>query len=512
MGIDGTIPRMLLVLAATLCTPSHLEGSVTAAGGDYVDIAFEVPANTAEIRIAHTDASDVVILDWGVWSPSGFRGWGGGLTEDIVIGVDQSSRGYLPGAIEPGTWTLVIGKALLAADGGRYVVDIACSDAQTLPVLPKAPFSPVVMSSERRWYKGDFHVHSSQSGDSGATLDENVQLAHTRGLDFINLSDHNTISQHALVAAQQPSWPVLVLRSSEITTYSGHGNGVGIHDYVDHRLGYRGRTAADIVDDVVAQGGMFIVNHPALELGNACIGCAWKHIDDLPWDKVSGLEVLTAGYLIAEGSYTPKVIEMWDMLEDQGHRLSAVGGSDDHTAGRNEGATGAAVGSPTPVVLASELSEAAIIDAVRHQHTQVLLRGPDDPFVDAKLRKRDGTLADIGDDIDGISRVELPVHVAGATTMFLELWRNGAKIQEVPVTSDDFSTVLHDEPGPGDVRYRVELTNAGARRIVVTSHFYVHAVAGSGGGCSTGGGSPGVLLAALAGWVARRRRRSTLSS
>src|SRR4029079_9607192 len=108
----------------------------------------------------------------------------------------------------------------------------------------------------------------------------------------------------------------------------------------------------------------------------------------------------------------------------------------------------------------------AIIDAVRHQHTQVLLRGPDDPFVDAKLRKRDGTLADIGDDIDGISRVELPVHVAGATTMFLELWRNGAKVQEVPVTSDDFSAVLTDEPGPGDVRYRVELTNAGARRIV----------------------------------------------
>jgi MYXO-CTERM domain-containing protein len=206
---------------------------------------------------------------------------------------------------------------------------------------------------------------------------------------------------------------------------------------------------------------------------------------------------------------TPKVIEMWDMLEDQGHRLSAVGGSDDHTAGRNEGATGAAVGSPTPVVLASELSEAAIIDAVRHQHTLVQLRGPDDPFVDAKLRKRDGTLADIGDDIDGISKVELPVHVAGASTMFLELWRNGVKIQEAPVTRDDFSAVLTDEPGAGDYRYRVELTNAGASRIVVTSHFYVHAVAGSGGGCSAGGGSPGAgaLLAALAGALARRRRR-----
>jgi uncharacterized protein (TIGR03382 family) len=71
--------------------------------------------------------------------------------------------------------------------------------------------------------------------------------------------------------------------------------------------------------------------------------------------------------------------------------------------------------------------------------------------------------------------------------------------------------VLTDEPGPGDFRYRVELTNAGANRIVVTSHFYVHAVAGSGGGCSAGGGSPGLLLAALAGWIARRRRAGSSS-
>jgi uncharacterized protein (TIGR03382 family) len=92
--------------------------------------------------------------------------------------------------------------------------------------------------------------------------------------------------------------------------------------------------------------------------------------------------------------------------------------------------------------------------------------------------------------------------------MFVELWRNGAKVQEVPVTSDDFSTVLRDEPGAGDFRYRVELTNAGAARVVVTSHFYVHAVEGSGGGCNAGGGSPGILLASLAGWIARRRRRA----
>lgn len=499
---------MLLVLAATLCSPSHLEGTVTADGGDYVDIPFEVPADTSEIRIVHTDASEVVILDWGVWSPSGFRGWGGGLTEDIVIGVDQSSRGYLSGAIPPGTWTLAIGKALLTANGGHYIIDIACSAQQTLPVLPKASYQPVVLATDRRWYKGDFHVHSFQSGDAGATLEENVQLAHARGLDFFNLSDHNTISQHALVAARQPSWPVLVLRSSEITTYSGHGNVVGIHDYVDHRIGYRARTMANIVDDVVAQGGMFIVNHAATDLGTACIGCGWKHLDDVPWDKVSGLEILTAGYLLGVAAYTPKVIAMWDGLEDQGHRLSAVSGSDDHTAGSGEGSVGAPLGSPAALVLASELSEAAIIDAVRHQHTMVQLRGPDDPFLDVKLQRRDGSLADVGDDIDGIADVAIPVHVTGASGMFVEIWRNGAKLTELPVNSDSFDSVAHDSPGKGDHRYRVELTDGGGRRVVVTSHFYVHAVDGSGGGCNAaGGGSPLALALAAAGLVIRKRRR-----
>src|ERR1044071_7893997 len=103
---------MLLPVAATLAT-MHYEPGVPAAGGDYVDVAFVVPAGTQEIRISHTDGSATAILDWGAWSPDGFRGWGGGLTDDALIGVDQSSRGYLPGPITPGTWTVAIGKAQL---------------------------------------------------------------------------------------------------------------------------------------------------------------------------------------------------------------------------------------------------------------------------------------------------------------------------------------------------------------------------------------------------------------
>lgn len=500
---------MLMVLA--VIGTMHLEGDVTVADGDYIDVAFEVPAGTHEIEIAHTDGSEQVILDWGASGPHGVRGWGGGLVENAIISDVQSSRAYVTGPIEPGTWSVIVGKADLAGGtSGHYAIDITLRDAATLPAQPRGTFQAPVLSTERRWYKGDFHVHSRESGDAVASLQANIDLAHSRGIDFINASDHNTISHHALIAAQQASWPVLAMRGAEITTYSGHANAVGIRDYVDHRLGYKGRTIADVAHDVAAQGGILIVNHPATDLAAACIGCAWKHVDDMPWDQVAGMEILTAGYAFGELSYTPKVIALWDKLEDQGHRLSALSGSDDHTAGIDEGSVGAPVGSPTSLVLADQLSEAAIIDAVRKHRTMVQLRGPDDPMVEFHARTKTGAMAEIGDDVDGVADVALPVRVTGGAGMFVQVWRDGAQLAEKPIDSGDFSTTFEDAPAPGDHRYRVEIVDNGNHRVVVTSHIYVHAVKGSDGGCSTSRGGAlalGWLFAALA----LVRRRSALT-
>jgi hypothetical protein len=513
---------MWLVLAPMLAT-LHFTGDVPVAGGDYADVTFDVPAGTKEIRIAHDDGSSFDILDWGVWSPDGFRGWGGGLTEDAVIGVAQSSRGYLPGPITPGTWTLVIGKAKLGAAGGHYTLDVTLSDTETLPVLDKAPFAPVVVAPGRRWYRGDFHVHSNESGDATATFDEIVALAKQRGLDFVNLSDHNTISQHAREAAYLVAHrDFLLLRGAEITTYAGHGNAVGISAYVDHRIGYHGRTIGGVLDDVLAQQAIFIVNHPKLELGEACIGCAWAHADT-DWTKVAGIELITGNWDISVNSFVPQAVQMWDGLLDQGARIAAIGGSDDHTAGQSTGITASEVGSPTTRVLADELSEAAIIDAIRHGRTIVQLRGPDDPVVDVAMQTATGGMAEIGDQVDGIDRVRLAVHVVGGDGMLAQVWRNGVKLEpQQPVAGGDVTLAFEDVPGAGAFRYRVELIDDTNHRIVVTSHFYVTALAeppraddagpADGGGCgcgATGGGLASGALPLLALLRIRRRRVSS---
>jgi len=500
---------MMLVPFAVVLSTLHLEGDALPGNGDYIDVPFTVPAGTVEVQITRAYTTGVGdILDFGVWSPDGFRGWSGGLTDDVIVGVDQSTRGYLPGPITPGAWTLEIGKAQLTPTGAHYALDFTFRDDATLAVLPKATFAPVTLDGTRRWYKGDFHVHSSESGDSHAPMADDVMLAHTRGLDFVSLSDHNTISQHALIAAQQASWPILVLRGSEITTYSGHGGGVGISSYVDHRLGRDGRTIGNVIDDVTAQGGAFIVNHPATNLGTNCIGCAWMHDTDVPWDEVSGMEVLTAGFDIGVQVFTPTVLKRWDELEDQGHRIAAVTGSDDHSDGMNEGSTGSPIGSPCTVVLADSLSEAAIVDGLRNHRTIAQLRGPDDPPLEVTMKTKDGGQADIGDDVADIADVELAIHVTTGSGTFAQLWRDGAKVDQVAVTSDDFRATFHDTPGAADHRYRVQLIDDTNRPIVITSHIYAHGIVATGGGCNAGAGVGAGPLAALALFGMRRRRRA----
>lgn len=489
---------MLLEVAAVLSMMRY-EGDVTADGGDFHLVAFEVPTGTVEIQITHTDGSEVTVLDWGVWSPDGFRGWGGGNDEDAIIGVDESSRSYLPGPIMPGTWTVVVGKALLPSGTGHYVIDVVCRDNATLAPRSRAMHDAAPLKAERRWYKGDFHVHSNESGDATATLDQIGALAKQRGIDFVNLSDHNTDSHLALAAAAQPAHPdVLFLRGAEITTYDGHGNAVGLPRYVDHRVGFEGRTITNILDEVTALGALFIVNHPSLDLGNSCIGCAWNH-PDTPWDKVSGIEIITGKWETVERLFVPRAIELWDAQLDAGFRIAAVSGSDDHRAGTGTGQNDTPLGSPTTLVLADALSETAIMEAIRAGRTIVQLRGPDDPFVEMTIGD-----AQIGDDVIGIESANVKASVTGGTGYFVQLWRDGEQIGQVEVTSDAFTHTFSDEPGPMKRRYRLELVDAGGSRIVVTSHIFVEGA--EAGGCCDSGGSLAGLAPALLLFLPRRRR------
>lgn len=497
----------MLLPALAVLSQMHYEADVPLAGGDYVEVAFEVPAGTVEIEVAHDDQSDYDILDWGVWSPEGFRGWGGGNTENAIIGVAASSRSYLDGPITPGTWKVVIGKAKLD-DMGHYSIDVTCRDDATLTVQPAAAFDPAPLKTGRRWYRGDFHVHSEQSGDASATFAEIAALAKQQRLDFVNISDHNTSAQLPLIAAfQQNERDVLFLRGAEITTYAGHGNAVGTTSYVDHRIGLAGRTIEGVLDDVAAQDAIFIVNHPALELGTNCLGCAWKHADT-DWSKVSGIEVITGKWDLIEPIFTTPALAMWDEQLDAGHRIAAIGGSDDHRAGMGMGSMDTPIGSPTTLVLADDLSEASIKDAIRHGRTMVNLRGPDDPVVEFHVGD-----AEIGDDVV-VESVDVTIRVQGGDGMFAQIWRDGEKLAQLDVAGGDWTGRYTDDSAEygSTHRYRLQLVEGANRRVVITSHIYATYAPGDCCRTSPRGSLVPLVLAALGLRICTRRRRRRASA
>lgn len=502
------------------------DGDVPEAG-DYFVIPFEVPEGIAEIEIRHDDLSDVNILDWGVFGPSGFRGYGGGNTEPAVLSADAASRSYLPGPITAGTWMVYVGKAKVDETPARYHVEVELRATATLAPQPeRAPYAPVsALSGEARWYAGDFHVHSRESGDASPTLEEIADYAEGVGLDFVMLSDHNTVSQLELYAAVQAAHPdLLFVPGVEVTTYQGHALSIGGTEWIDHRLGFEGRTIDQVVADVHAEGALFAIAHPSLSLGDACIGCGW--MAELGGDELDAIEVQTGAYSVT-GLFFSRTITRWEALAAEGHHVVAIGGSDDHRAGTGTGTFDSPIGSPTTMVFAEELSVAGILEGLRRGRTVVKLEDPEDPMVEIlspDLTESDTVMGDF---------VTLRVRVTGAALgATLHIVRGGATSEPIEVVGDPFE---HEETlvaGAGEEFFRAQLSIGGRPR-VVTNHFFVRPVTaggpdggigpdagevGGGGddGCactvtSARGGSARGALALVApaialAWIAARRR------
>ena len=140
------------------------------------------------------------ILDFGLLdATNASRGWGGGNPEPMVVGATATSRSYMLGAMHSGRWAVVVGKAQLAGLPCAFNVTVTLRPAATLPPQPqRTPYRPAApLELARRWYAGDFHVHSRESGDAylSASLDEIATFGRASGLDFVHISDHNTVSQ-----------------------------------------------------------------------------------------------------------------------------------------------------------------------------------------------------------------------------------------------------------------------------------------------------------------------------
>jgi hypothetical protein len=134
-------------------------------------------------------------------------------------------------------------------------------------------------------------------------------------------------------------------------------------------------------------------------------------------------------------------VAFWRDLLNQGPRVTGVGGSDNHDV--ELGRLG--VGFPTTVVYAPELSERAILDAVKAGHVFIDVLGSRESVLDLAADGPAGH-AMMGDALAAPSgsKVKLTIHVVNAKGDRIALEQDGAPLvlTDADLTSDDDTRTL----------------------------------------------------------------------
>jgi PHP domain len=230
-------------------------------------LPVEVPPGTCALRVELDYDRSSAVLDLGCAGPAGFRGWSGGARQSFVITAEDATPGYLPGDLEPGLWQVVIGIYRLPLDGIEYslAAEVASGRGKLLPERRPEPPPPLSDRPARRelparpghrWLAGDLHTHTVHS-DGAQTVPELARFAAACGLDFLAITDHNTVSHHAELPAAAARYGITLVPGQEITTEGGHAGALGDVGWIDFR-----EPADSWLVATEQAGGLLSVNHP----------------------------------------------------------------------------------------------------------------------------------------------------------------------------------------------------------------------------------------------------------
>lgn len=330
------------------------------AANPYYYIPFDVPSGTTriDVTLAYPKAEDCVI-DLGAFDPrdsgyptqDGFRGWSGGARDRFFIATDDATPGYVHGEIPPGRWTVILGLYKVPEAGTEVTVTIAL-DAAPRTLAPQ-PTRTTPVRQGAGWYKGDLHCHTFHS-DAKGTPELLHAAAKQAGIDFLAIADHNTTTQRRYFHPQ--SSPDLVfVRAMEVTTAEGHANVYGVDDWIDFRM-TRPSDAHTLARLVRDRGGLLSINHDKPPI-------AWEY--ELP--EADCQEVWQSTWM----AWNWIALDRWQQRLASGLRLSAIGGSDYHQPAQLMPEGPLVLARPTTVLWLPELSEDAVLAAMKSGHGYV---------------------------------------------------------------------------------------------------------------------------------------------
>ena len=154
--------------------------------------------------------------------------------------------------------------------------------------------------------KVDFHIHTKYSYDSLMEPDKIIRNAVKKGLDGIVICDHNTIRGGVEVDRHNTNLGLKIIVGAEIYTSVGDITGIFLHKEIVSR------DFNDVIDEIRAQGGKVILNHPFKQ----------HDLSKIDFSKIDYIEGYN-GRLSIE--YNEKAIELANK-----YKIPIISGSDAH--------------------------------------------------------------------------------------------------------------------------------------------------------------------------------------
>ncbi len=394
----------------------------------YDTYAVELSEGVVELRALLTYTDGMLFLT--LFGPDGYRGTvmepdaRGRVTLDALCGAESASPGMIAGAIEPGTWRIVIdhGPDLERIDYRLLVLyRKAQSSMSAAPSSQLAVPDAHVLNKQAGWYQGELHAHSRES-DGKQPPAIVARAAEAAGLDFISLTDHFAMSGWHHMRSSLTG-RTLLIRGCEITSRLGHANMHGIRKPINPCVDDEGWTMNDAADEIHSQGGIIGVNHPfAAVLG-------WRN-EGFDWDKADVMEVIHA----LDRPNNNLQLALWDHHLRSGRRIVGVGGTDSHDpeVGRHR------LGNLVTWVYAEELSEPGVISGIRRGRVFVSYG----PFVEFEIAAAGMTYGMWETAPISEGPIDIRVRVTCATPVRVFVLKNG-----MPFT---FGWVTPDQPHTED--------------------------------------------------------------
>ena len=304
----------------------------------FIEIPFTVDDSIERIEVSYVfpAGSGGSVIDIGLAQNGRMRGWSGSERGHVHVAADRATPGYDLGAL-PGRWDVVLGIVKIGPN---------CYTDLRVRLVPK----------RRTWLVGDIHSHSEHS-DGGVTVLDAIHRARASRLDFVAITDHNTVSQN-IIRPDDPD--ILVIPAMELTSFYGHTNFFGLERPVED---WRCRSPQDVADKMAearSKGATVVINHP------------FQNSDGGRWQ--AGFDVAFDAMEIWNGNWTPmnqQAIDFWQELLCAGRRIPVTAGSDFHLKNRRRH------GHPSNRLLAESHTVAGILEAIRAGRN-VVAAGPDD--------------------------------------------------------------------------------------------------------------------------------------